>query len=166
MLPNYGVFDNVTFGIQGSTVYLRGQASRPTLKKSADKVVGKIEGVNEVINEIEVLPTSRFDEDTRAAVYVRIYGHPSLNRYNPNRGTPLFGMDRRLYMGISSDPPRGAHPIHIVVKKGHVTLEGVVDNEGDKTIAGVQANQVGGVFSVTNNLQAAQSGKKKKKKKK
>lgn len=165
-LPNYGVFDNITFGIQGSKVYLRGQASRPTLKKSAERVTVKIEGVSEVVNEIEVLPNSRFDEDTRAAVYVNIYGHTSLSRYNPNRGVPLYGSRRRQQFGISTDPPIGAHPIHIIVNKGNVTLEGAVDSEGDKTIAGMQANQVSGVFSVTNNLQAPQSGKKKKKKKK
>jgi hyperosmotically inducible periplasmic protein len=44
-------------------------------------------------------------------------------------------------------------PIRIIVKNGHVTLEGVVDNEGDKNIANIQANTVSGVFSVTNNLQ-------------
>ena len=161
-LPNYGVFDNITFGIQGSKVYVRGQASRPTLKKSVERVVAKIEGVDEVVNEIEVLPNSRFDEDIRAAVYANIYGHTSLSRYNPNRGVPLFGGRRRLRFGISTDPPLGAHPIHIIVNKGNVALEGAVDNEGDKTIAGIQANQVSGVFAVTNNLQALQPAKKKK----
>ena len=161
-LPNYGVFDNITFGIQGSKVYVRGQASRPTLKKSVERVVAKIEGVDEVVNEIAVLPNSRFDEDIRAAVYANIYGHTSLSRYNPNCGVPLFGGRRRLRFGISTDPPLGAHPIHIIVNKGNVALEGTVDNEGDKTIAGIQANQVSGVFAVTNNLQTLQPAKKKK----
>ena len=164
-LPNYGVFDNIAFGIQGSKVYRRGQASRPTLKKSAERVIARIEGVGEVANETEVLPNSSFDEDVRAAVYVRIYGHTSLSRYNPNRGVPPFGdARRRLLQGISNDPPLGAHPIHVIVKRGNVTLEGVVDTEGDKTIAGVQANQVSGVFSVTNNLQFSQPVKRRKKK--
>ena len=159
-LPNYGVFDHIAFSIQGSKVTLKGQASRPTLKKSAERVVKRLESVEEVVNEIEVLPNSRFDEDTRAAVYARIYGHPSLSRYNPNRGAPTPGLGRRLRLGISNDPPIGRHPIHIIVKNQQVTLEGVVDSEGDKTIAGVQANQVSGVFSVTNNLEVAGSGGK------
>ena len=67
-----------------------------------------------------------------------------------------------MRFGISTDPPLGAHPIHIIVNKGNVVLEGAVDSEGDKTIAGIQANQVSGVFSVTNNLEVPRPGKKEK----
>ena len=163
-LSNYGVFDNVTFGIQGSTVVLRGQASRPSLKKSAERVVRNLEQVEEVVNEIEASPTSGMDENIRVAVYARVYGHPALSIYNPNRGVPMYGVRRRIQLGISNDPPSGPHPIHIIVKNGRVTLEGVVNRESDKNIAGIQANSVSGVFSVSNNIMALRPDKKKKKK--
>jgi hypothetical protein len=87
------------------------------------------------------------------AAYAKIYGHPSLSRYNPNLGTPIYGLPRRTALGISNDPPVGPHPIHIIVNNGRITLEGVVDSESDKSIAGIQANSVNGVFSVANNLE-------------
>ena len=154
-LSGYSLFDNISYRLEdgGSTVVLRGQVAKPTLKTSAERVVQGLEGVEKVVNEIEVLPNSPNDERVRADAYVRIYGHPSLSRYNPNRGTPLFPSTARRNFGISSDPPPGRHPIHIIVKNGNVTLEGVVDTEGDKTIAGLQANSTPGAFSVTNNLE-------------
>jgi osmotically-inducible protein OsmY len=152
-LANYGVFDYVTFGIDGENkVVLRGYAAKPSLKKSAERVVSKIEGVSAVENEIVVLPLSGMDEDVRLSAYARIYGHATLSRYNPNRGTPVWISPARLSNGISQDPPRGYHPISIIVRNGSITLEGVVDNEMDKQLAGTQANQVPGAFSVTNNL--------------
>ena len=162
-LPEYSLFDNLRFGIKDYTVYLRGSASRPTLKSTAERVVKGIEGVEKVVNEIEVLPLSPADDDVRWRVYVAIYGHPALARYNPNRGTPLFPSMTRRTMGITQDPPPGFHPIHIIVKNGHVTLEGVVANTGDRTIAELQANSAPGAFSITNNLIAAsEEGKPKK----
>ncbi len=158
-LPEYSLFDNITYALEdsGATVVLRGQAAKPTLKTSAERVVKRLEGVEKVVNEIEVLPNSSNDERVRAGVYVRVYGHPTLSRYNPNRGTPLFRSTARRNFGISADPPPGRHPIHIIVKNGHVTLEGVVEREGDKTIAGLQANATPGAFSVTNNLVVEQA---------
>jgi hypothetical protein len=167
-LNNYGVFDWVTFTMEpGSTGYkvtLKGYASRPTLKDSAEKVTRKIEQVGEVVNQIEVLPTSRMDEDIRARVYVAIYFNPTLARYNPGRGAPIYaglGARQAAIFGISNDPPLGYHPIAIIVKNGNVILEGVVDNEMDKNVANVQANTVPGVFNVTNNLQVLKPSKKK-----
>lgn len=154
-LPNYGLFDNITFGIRGYEVILKGQASRPTLKSSVEQVVKKIEGVEKVTNQIEVLPLSRFDDEVRIRVYAAIYGNPSLSRYNPNRGTPLPISSTAISMGIVNDPPPGHHPIHILVKNGQVTLEGVVDNVADRTIAEIQANSTPNVFQVTNNLRLA-----------
>ncbi|HWR49839.1 MAG TPA: BON domain-containing protein [Bryobacteraceae bacterium] len=131
MLPYYDVFDNLAYKVDGATVTLYGQVTRPTLKDSAERVVKDIEGVEKVDNQIEVLPPSPGDDRIRLATYRAIYGHSTLQRY-----------------GLAAVPP-----IHIIVKNGNVTLEGVVANEADKNIAGIQARGVSGVFSVTNNLQ-------------
>jgi hyperosmotically inducible protein len=133
-LPYYGVFDNLSFKVQGSQVTLMGQVTRPTLKSSAERVVMNVEGVDKVDNQIEVLPNSPNDDSIRTAVYRAIYSQPALQRYQI----------------------RAVPPIHIIVKNGNLTLEGVVANEGDKNIAGIQANGVSGVFSVTNNLRVEQ----------
>lgn len=130
MLPYYGVFDNLSYRVDGNTVTLMGQVTRPTLKSDAENVVKDIEGVERVVNNIEVLPLSPNDDNIRLATYRTIYGHPALNRY-----------------ALQAVPP-----IHIIVRNGNVILEGVVANEGDKNIANVQANGVSGVFNVTNNL--------------
>jgi len=153
-LPEYGVFDYLHFAIKGNTVILKGEASRPILKSSAENVVKKIEGVGSVQNDIEVLPNSPNDDRIRAAVYRRIYGQPSLQKYTSNRGPRFTSLTRRT-MGITYDPPIGYHAIHIIVKNGNVTLVGVVDNEMDFALAEMQANQTPGVFSVDNDLQVA-----------
>jgi osmotically-inducible protein OsmY len=164
-LPNYGVFDNLSYSIKDYTVTLKGQASRPTLKDSVERVVKKVEGVEKVINQIEVLPLSNFDDRIRARVYAAIYFDPSLSIYNPNRGGPMWITPSRIAAGITNDPPIGNHPIHIIVNNGNVVLTGVVNNEMDRDIAGIRANTVQGVFSVDNQIQAAQAAKPKKQKK-
>ncbi len=137
MLPYYSVFDNLAYRVDGNTVTLFGQVTRPTLKSDAGRVVGHLEGVNQVINQIEVLPLSPFDDQIRLATYRSIFGFGGLYRY-----------------------AMGAVPsVHIIVDNGHVTLEGVVDNQGDKNIANIRANGVAGVFSVTNHLQVAGRGR-------
>lgn len=130
MLPYYGVFDNLAFRLDGNAVTLIGQVTRPTLKSDAERAVKDIEGVERVTNQIEVLPLSPNDDRIRRDVFRAIYGQASLNRYS-----------------IQAVPP-----IHIIVRNGQVTLEGVVANEGDKNIANIQANGVSGVFGVKNNL--------------
>ena len=131
MLPFYGVFDNLAYKVDpDGTVTLLGQTVRPTLKSDAGNVVKHIEGVEKVVNNIEVLPTSPNDDRIRLATYRAIYGNETLSEYQI----------------------RAVPPIHIIVKNGHVTLEGAVARQMDKQIAGLQANQVSGVFSVTNNL--------------
>jgi len=130
MLPYFGVFDNIAFKVEGSTVTLLGQVVRPTLKSDSENVVKHIEGVEKVDNQIEVLPVSPMDDGLRLRLYREIYGFPALERYA---------------LGVQK-------PIRIIVKNGHVTLEGVVDNEADKNVAGLRANGVPGIFSVTNNL--------------
>ena len=104
-LPNYGVFDWITFSFDGYNVALKGFASRPTLKDSAERVVKSVEGVAAVNNRIEVLSLSPNDDRVRTEAYARIYGNPSLSRYNPNRGTPLYLSPTRLTMGLTQDPP-------------------------------------------------------------
>jgi hyperosmotically inducible protein len=135
MLPYFGVFDNIAYKVDGYTVTLLGQVVRPTLKSDAENVVKHIEGVEKVDNQIEVLPPSPMDDRLRVRLYRAIYGYPSLEKYA---------------LGVQK-------PIRIIVKNGNVTLEGVVDNEGDKNIAGIRANGVSGIFSVTNNLRVESS---------
>jgi hyperosmotically inducible protein len=132
-LPYFDVFDNITFRVEGSAVTLMGQVTRPTLKSDAESAVKEIEGVESVANEIEVLPLSTFDDHLRIALFRSIYGAGSLQRY----ALPVI------------------KPIRIIVKNGHVTLEGVVNNEGDKDLVNIRAHGVHGVFSVVNNLQVA-----------
>jgi osmotically-inducible protein OsmY len=160
--PQYGVFDSIHFAIKGSTVILRGEASRPSLKSGLESSVKRIPGVQSVQNEIEVLPLSPNDDRIRAAVYAAIYSYGPLQRYTSNRGGGAAMNQNsvaRRAGGITNDPPFGWHAIHIIVKNGNVTLAGVVDSEGDLTLAGIRANMVPGVFSVDNQLQVAGKGK-------
>ncbi|MEP7336780.1 MAG: BON domain-containing protein [Acidobacteriota bacterium] len=129
-LPYYGVFDNLAFKYEDGKVVLYGQVSRPTLKSDAKRVVERVAGVEEVENRIEVLPLSNFDDRIRLATYRAIYRQPGLDR-----------------LSLQAVPP-----IHIIVKNGNVTLEGVVATKSDATRAFIAANGVSNVFSVTNNL--------------
>jgi hyperosmotically inducible periplasmic protein len=130
MLPFYNVFDNFEYKIDGGTVTLLGQVTQPNLKSDAEKAVKGIEGVERVVNRIEVLPLSPMDDQIRRAVYRAVYGDPGMNRYT-----------------LQAVPS-----IHIIVKNGHVFLEGAAATEADKNLAYLRANGVPGVFSVTNNL--------------
>ena len=130
MLPYYGVFDNLAYRVDGAKVTLFGQVTKPTLKSDAENAVKRIEGVQNVDNQIEVLPLSPNDDQIRRAAYRKIYSNPALQRYQ---------------MGA-------VPPIHIIVKNGNITLVGVVDGEGDKNLAGITANGVPGAFKVTNDL--------------
>lgn len=130
MLADFGVFDNIAFRLNGYDVTLVGQVTRPTLRSDAERVVKKIEGVERVENRIQVLPVSSFDDRLRRDLFKAIYGYGPLQHY-----------------GVGSN-----RPIHIIVNRGHVTLEGVVDRQADKNMAGIRANGVFGAFSVQNNL--------------
>jgi len=131
LLPYYGVFDVLSYKVDpNGTVTLLGQVTRPTLKSDAEGAVKHIEGVEQVVNQIEVLPLSPNDDRIRRAVYVAIYGTDALSQY-----------------ALQAVPP-----IHILVKNGNVTLEGAVGSDLDKTVAKTKANGVSGVFSVTDNL--------------
>ena len=139
MLPYYGVFDMIGFKVEGYDVTLTGKDTRPTLKDDAGHVIKGIEGVEHVNNRIEVLPLSFFDDRIRRDEYRAIYGYGPLQRY--------------------ALPP--IKPIRIIVENGHVSLEGIVDSQFDRNVAGIRANGVPGAFSVANNLVVA-SGKKEK----
>jgi hyperosmotically inducible protein len=129
-LPYYGVFDNLAYNINGSTVTLYGQVVRPTTRSSAEGRVKQLPGVSRVVNNIKVLPLSSFDDGIRVATLRSIARTAGLSRYL-----------------------RGANPsLHIVVDRGHVTLEGVVSNSSDRNLANIAARSVPGAFSVTNNL--------------
>lgn len=135
MLPYVSLFDNLAFRVDGDKVTLLGQVTNPSVKSDAERAVKGIEGVEQVDNQIEVLPPSPMDDRLRIALFHAIYGYAPLEKYN---------------MGVN-------RPIRIIVKGGHVTLEGVVDSQADKDVAGIRANGVSGIFSVTNNLQVVKS---------
>ena len=129
-LPYYGVFDNLEYKVEGATVTLYGQVVKPITRQDSERRVAKIEGVEHVVNNIEVLPLSGFDDSIRARAYRTIFRTGGLYRY-----------------------AMGANPsIHIIVKNGKITLEGVVSNQMDSRLAYIAAQNVPGVFSVTNNL--------------
>lgn len=131
LLPYYGVFDNLAFKVEpGGKVTLLGQVRKPTLKSDAERAVKNVEGVDTIDNQLEVLPLSPNDDRIRMRVYRAIYRTPSLERY-----------------AIQAVPP-----IHIIVKNGNVTLEGVVASQTDKNLANIKAHGVPGVFKITNNL--------------
>jgi hyperosmotically inducible protein len=132
-LPYYGVFDNLEYKVDGDTVTLYGQVRKPITKKDAEQRVARIEGVDRVVNNIEVLPVSGFDDQIRARAYRAVFRSGSLYRY-----------------------AMGANPsIHIVVKNGRITLEGIVSNRMDSQLAYMAARGVPGAFAVTNNLRIA-----------
>lgn len=129
-LPYYGVFDNLAYRINGGTVTLYRQVVRASTRSDAEGRVKRIDGVSRVVNNIKVLPLSSIDDRIRNATYRSIARMGGLYRYL-----------------------QGANPsLHIVVDRGHVTLEGVVSGSGDRNLAYIAANRVSGVFSVTNNL--------------
>ena len=135
MLPFYTLFDNLEYKVEGSKVTLMGEVVRPNLKDDAASAVKHVRGVETVDNQIKVLPLSPMDNQLRRAEYRAIYSQPNLQMY-----------------AMQSVPP-----IHIIVNNGHVTLEGVVAKKADKDAAGIAANGVPNVFSVTNNLRVENS---------
>lgn len=135
MLPYFGVFDYIAFKVEGDTVTLLGQVVRPVLKSDAENSIKHVEGVEHVNNQIEVLPPSSMDDQLRIRLFRTIYGDPGLEKYS---------------LGVQK-------PIRIIVKNGHVALEGVVDTQSDKDLAGIRAKSVPGSFSVDNNLQVGET---------
>ncbi|HSK45998.1 MAG TPA: BON domain-containing protein [Candidatus Binatia bacterium] len=137
MIPQFTVFDNLAYRVDGRTVTLYGQVRDAIVKDSAEARVKHLEGVERVNNQIEILPASFNDDRIRRRVAMAVFNDPRLFNY-----------------GIQSVPQ-----IHIIVKNGHVNLEGMVRTQADKDNAFIRANGVSGVFSVDNNLQVEQPKK-------
>lgn len=136
MLPYYGVFDNLAYSIDGSKVTLHGQVVRASTRSDAARSVASIDGVSQVVNQIQVLPLSSFDDSIRTRTYRALARTGGLNRY---------------FMGANPS-------LHIVVNRGQVTLAGVVNSKLDKQLAYMTARQVSGAFSVTNDLKVEGEG--------
>jgi hyperosmotically inducible periplasmic protein len=137
MIPQFTVFDNLAYRVDGGTVTLFGQVRDAIVKDSAEARVKHLEGVERVNNQIEILPASFNDDRIRGRVARAVFNDPRLFNY-----------------GIQTVPP-----IHIIVKNGHVNLEGLVRTQAEKDDAFIRANGVPGVFSVANNLQVEQPKK-------
>ena len=130
MIPQFTVFDNLAYRVDGRTVFLYGQVRNAVIKDVAEKSVKRLEGVERVENKIEILPASFNDDRIRRQVARAMFRDARLSSY-----------------AIQPVPP-----IHIIVKNGNVNLEGVVRTQTDKDDAFIRANAVPGVFSVQNNL--------------
>jgi len=129
-----GYYDNafnyIALNVKDGVVTLTGDTLFDVPKDSALAIVARTPGVKDLVNDVTVLPVSGFDDSIRMRTARAIYRDSVLGRY-------------------ASDP---VDPIRIVVDNGHVTLYGTVQSAMDKTIAGMRANAVPGVFSVENKL--------------
>src|ERR1700730_12003972 len=158
-LPYYGGFDFLAFKYDKGTVTLLGYAYRPGLKSDAARAVKRVSGVDQVVDKIEELTVSPNDDELRWKTYYAIYRDPFLSRYAPGGGV-LWGHrhpfdDGFHAIGLRRFPgmePLGDYPLHIILKRGTITLLGVVDSEADKTVAGLRAREVAGSFGVENEL--------------
>jgi hyperosmotically inducible protein len=150
-LPYYGVFDFLSYGVERGTVTLQGYTYRGDLKTDAENAVKRVSGVDDVVNNIELLPASQNDDRIRWATFYRIYTDDFLSRYAPGG---QFGARRELLdsLRFPGTQPLGSYPIHMIVKHGRTTLLGFVDNASDKQLAEVRAREVTGVFGVENDL--------------
>ena len=154
-LPYYGVFDFMAFNVERGTVTLTGYAYHGSLRSAAESATRRVAGVDEIANRVELLPASQNDDRIRWATFYRIYTDAFLSRYAS--GGP-DSVRRELYQARRFGgmyQPLGLYDIHIVVRNGHTTLYGIVDNDGDRTIAEMKAREVSGVFSVENEIVVA-----------
>ena len=140
MYPYYGIFDNITYQVDGGNITLLGDVTQPYKKFDIGKRVQQVPGVTSVTNQIKVLPLSNMDDRLRWRIALAIYSEPGLSRY-ANQPVP---------------------PIHIIVDNGHVTLDGVVNNQMEKDLAGIRAANAGLSFGpITNNLRVEVPSSKK-----
>src|SRR5215813_8709183 len=165
-LPYYSVFDFLAFSYDRGTVVVGGYAYALGLKKDAERAIKRASGVDTVVNRIEELPPNQFDDQIRWATYYKVYRDAFLSRYAPGGGLlwghrHAYGGPFRPYGGaFPGMEPAGDYPIHIIVQNGRVMLLGVVDNESDKTVAGLRAREVPGTFAVDNQLVVEGSAKR------
>ena len=139
MYSRYTIWDHVNLRVNNGEVQLLGEVSQPWKKQDLERLAMNVPGVTSVANELKVLPLSSFDNDIRIRVARAVYGHPSLSRYSM----------------------QAVPPIHIIVDNGRVKLEGVVNSDMEKTIAGIQAGSAGLSFgAVENNLRVENPSKK------
>ena len=142
------MYDWVGFVVAGDEVTLEGAVTRPALRKSIERSVLALEAVESVRNEIELLPHNGDDIGIRINAYWRIYGHPELRRYMIRES----GFRARLRRSLGDAQRVLLQPIHIVVRNGHLILEGELEQQREKRVAEEQAYEVLGVRSVTNNI--------------
>jgi hypothetical protein len=150
-LPYYGVFDFLAFRVDRGVVTVEGFAYRQTLRSDAAAAIKRVAGVDEVSNKIEALPVSQDDDRIRWATFYKIYTDDFLSRYAPG-GAMSVRYELLTFSRFPDMQPFGNYPIHIIVKHGRTTLLGVVNNEADKTLAGVRAREVPRTFEVSNEL--------------
>jgi hyperosmotically inducible protein len=150
-LPYYGVFDFLAFSVERGTVTLVGYTYNGSLKSDAERAAKRVSGVDEVANQLEVLPTSLNDDRIRQATFYRIYTDSVLSRYTSG-GARSAAYEAREFGRFPGRQPFGNYPIHIIVKGGRTTLMGVVDSASDKQLAEFRAREVSGVFAVNNDL--------------
>jgi osmotically-inducible protein OsmY len=150
-LPYYGVFDFVTFRYEKGTATLAGFVYQPKLKQDVINAAKRVSRVDDVVDQIEVLPVSQHDDDIRWRAFRQIYSDSVLSRYAPGGGLSRFDdvFNDRRFPGTQ---PFGTYPIKIIVNRGHILLVGHVDSSFDKTIAGMRAREVEGSFGVENAL--------------
>ena len=134
--PHLTIFDSISANVDEGVVTLSGKVTMPYKRDEIGRRVAKVDGVREVRNRVEVLPASQFDDDLRFQISRAIYGNSNFWQY-----------------GSMVNPP-----IHIIVEHGRVTLEGVVNNDGDRMIARSIAGAFG-AFSLTNNLKTSSEAK-------
>jgi hyperosmotically inducible protein len=146
-LPYYGVFDFLAFGVDRGTVTILGYAYRGGLKTEAVQAVKRVRGVDDVVDRIEILPSSPLDESIRLATFASVYGDDHFSRYIPG-GPVTVRYDFNLLSRFPNMQPVGMYPIHIIVKNLRTTLLGTVDTDLDRTLASTRARTVPGVLNV------------------
>lgn len=155
-LRDYTAFDWISAAYQRGTLTLDGLAHTPKLRERAEEVARRTDGVEEVVNNIDLLPTHAGDDQLRIRLYASIYGHPALESYAPGGQLSPAAIDELVQAGRfgleGADVGRGPHPIHILVSGGRVILRGQVRTAGDRQIAEAQARTTPGVLAVTNEL--------------
>jgi osmotically-inducible protein OsmY len=155
-LRDYSAFDWIGGRYDRGTLTLQGMVRTPRLKEAAEAAARKTSGVEEVVNELEVLPAHAGDDELRVRVYANIYGSSALERYAPGgqlSGAAVNELYETARFGLDgTDVGRGPHPIHILVSSGRVILRGQVRTTGDRQIAEATTRTTSGVLSVVNEL--------------